>query len=117
MQDRDTGSPAPSRDGDFAPEAETGPSKKRRRTTTSDKGRKGPKRASVQPGKTRQRRATAGRKLSKGIITASTEEESMDDGDDLQGAGLIPSQPLGVQLRPRAEPEKKMDADLAEDSS
>lgn len=116
MQGRDTGSPAPSQDGDFAPEDDTGPSKKRRRTTRSDKGRKGPKRASVQLGKTRQKKASVGRNLGKDTITTSTEEESIDDGDSFR-AGLIPSRPLGVQLRPRAEPEKKMDADLAEDSS
>ncbi|KAG8213306.1 hypothetical protein J3R82DRAFT_11785 [Butyriboletus roseoflavus] len=100
-----TGPAAPSQDGDFAAEDETGPSKKRRRTTASDKGKKSLKRASVQTGKTRQKR---GRKGMGAGLTASTEEESMDDGDGL-AAGLIPSQPLAVQLRPRAGREKRMD--------
>ena len=40
----------------------------------------------------------------------------MDDGDALP-ASLVPSRPLGIQLRPRPVPEKKMDAGLAEDSA
>jgi hypothetical protein len=40
----------------------------------------------------------------------------MDDGAGVP-ASLAPSRPLGVQLRPRPEPKKKMDAGLAEDSS
>lgn len=99
IQDRNAGSVASSQDGDFVPEDETAPSKKRRRTTASDRGKKSLKGASVQ---TREKRTSAKRK---GITTASSEEESTDDGDGLV-AGLIPSQPLGVQLRPRAGPEK-----------
>ncbi|KAH0833032.1 PIN domain-like protein [Lanmaoa asiatica] len=118
LQDRNTESTVPSQDGDFAPGDETGLPTKRRRTTSSNKGKNSSlKRASIQTGKTRQKRAsTTGRKGKGKGITASAEEEGMDDRDGLP-AGLIPSQPLGVQLRPRAEPEKKMDAGLAEDSS
>lgn len=115
-QGRDAGSSVPSQDSDFAPEDETGPSRKRRRATASNKGKKSPKRASIQTGKARQKRARTGRKDTDAGITASTEEESRDDGDGVPPS-LTPSQPLGVQLRPRPEPKKKMDASLAEDSS
>jgi len=40
----------------------------------------------------------------------------MDEGD-YHLAGLVPSRPLGVRLRPRPELEKKMDAGPVEDPS
>ena len=103
IQGQSTGSPAPSQDGDFAPEDETRPPKKRRRTTA----------LKSLSGKTRLKKAR-GRRKDAG--PGSTGEESMDDAENLP-AGLIPSRPLSVQLRPRPEPDKKMDADLAEHSS
>lgn len=116
VQGRQAGSPAPSQDGDFAPEDEVGPSKKRRKTTASNKRKRGLKRTDGdQAEKIRQKGANAKRKDAAAGITTSTEEESMDDADGL--AGQIPSRPLGVQLRPRPEPKKKMDVARAEDSS
>ncbi|KAG6374398.1 hypothetical protein JVT61DRAFT_4435 [Boletus reticuloceps] len=112
IQGRHTGSPTPSQDGDFAPEDETRASKKRRTTTASN--RKSPKRSGAE--NTRQKKASTRHKDTDADgMMESIEEESTDDGYGL--AGPIPSRPLGVQLRPRPEPEKRMDADLAEDSS
>lgn len=108
-QSQNAGSVAPSQDGDFAPEGETGPSKKRRKTTALNKRKKG------LTGKVRQTKAeTSGRR--KDADATSAGEESMDDGECLP-AGLIPSQPLSVQLRPRPGPDRKMDTSLAEHSS
>lgn len=115
VQGENTGSPAPSQDGDFPPEDEARPSKKRRKATASDKRKKSPKRVGIETGKTRQRRVAGRRKATDAGITAPT-EESMDDGD-APDHGVIPSRPLGVQLRPRPEPEKKMDTDPTEDPS
>ncbi|KAF8440419.1 hypothetical protein L210DRAFT_3645576 [Boletus edulis BED1] len=113
-QGRHTGSPTPSQDGDFAPEDETRASKKRRITTASN--RKSPKRSGTPTENTRQKKASTRHKDTDADgMMESIEEESTDDGYGL--AGPIPSRPLGVQLRPRPEPEKRMDADLAEDSS
>lgn len=105
--DQKMGTPAPSQDGDFASEGETGPSKKRRKTTASNE-----KKTASLTGKTRQKRTSGKRKKTD---AASTEEESTEDGEGLP-ASLIPSRPLSITLRPRPGPEKKME-NLAEHSS
>ncbi|KAG9314986.1 hypothetical protein JVU11DRAFT_4095 [Chiua virens] len=109
-QGRKAGTPGPSPDGDFAPE-EAGPSsRKRRRTMGSNK-------RTLKTGmteKTRQKKPSARRKNTEAGPSASV--FSGEDAGDSLPIGLIPSQPFRVQLRPRPEPEKKMDANLTEDS-
>lgn len=103
------GSTAPSQDGDFASEEDSGPTRKRRRTTASDKRKKGVQKSTK--GKTGKRTSAKGRD------TTTSTEESMDDGNDPPLTGPNPSRTLGVELRPRPEHGKKMDAGLAEDFS
>jgi len=102
------GSPTPSQDGDFASEENSGPTRKRRRTTASNKRKKGVEKSTR--GRTRKRTST------KAKDTITSTEESMDDGND-PPTGPNPSRTLGVELRPRPEHANKMDASLAEDSS